>query len=224
MSDVREVHNAHTPVTEIRGAYVALQTPVILSRFPGDAHVDSFTTSYHEFGEDWISAETSVYRSEPFFTTHAECSDLFFWGCADAEPVTPGNIHHLRQTVADLTPLYRAARERERGWKDQAREELHRAYEAWTAAHPENKDENGNYPGWGKSEDFKEQEKKYPVTSYRYGEIISLLFSARSRGMRPQGAYYKLFPRDTWELFDACGPEREVGVGNPYVPGGNTHG
>ena len=40
------------------------------------------------------------------------------------------------------------------------------------------------------------------------------LFVARLRKMRPQGAAY---PEDErlWPLFDACGPEREVGMGNP---------
>lgn len=42
-----------------------------------------------------------------------------------------------------------------------------------------------------------------------------LLFCARSRGMRPQGAYYKHLPESTWLLFDACGPEREASPGNP---------
>lgn len=44
------------------------------------------------------------------------------------------------------------------------------------------------------------------------------LYCARRRGMRPQGAVY---PKDKrlWPLFDACGPEREVGPGNPYRPG-----
>lgn len=47
----------------------------------------------------------------------------------------------------------------------------------------------------------------------------TLLWVARARQMRPQGAYYSYFPRETWPLFDACGPERETGFGNPYRPG-----
>lgn len=44
------------------------------------------------------------------------------------------------------------------------------------------------------------------------------LYCARRRGMRPQGAAY---PEDKrlWPLFDACGPERPRGLGNPYLPG-----
>jgi len=40
------------------------------------------------------------------------------------------------------------------------------------------------------------------------------LFAARVRGMRPQGAAYPTDPA-LWPLFDACGPERETGLGNP---------
>lgn len=44
------------------------------------------------------------------------------------------------------------------------------------------------------------------------------LFACRVRKMRPQGAAYP-DERGLWPLFDACGPEREVGLGNPYRPG-----
>lgn len=43
----------------------------------------------------------------------------------------------------------------------------------------------------------------------------SLLWVARRRKMRPQGAYYKYFEDGVKPLFDACGPAREVGFGNP---------
>lgn len=46
-----------------------------------------------------------------------------------------------------------------------------------------------------------------------------LLYCARKRQMRPQGAYYKYIGKDLWPLFDACGPVREKGIGNPYNPG-----
>jgi hypothetical protein len=42
-----------------------------------------------------------------------------------------------------------------------------------------------------------------------------LLFCCRVRGMRPQGAYYKYLDDAEKPLFDACGPEREIGLGNP---------
>ena len=46
-----------------------------------------------------------------------------------------------------------------------------------------------------------------------------LLFCARMRGMRPQGGYYTTIEKAFWSLYDQCGPEREVGVGNPYKRG-----
>jgi hypothetical protein len=45
-----------------------------------------------------------------------------------------------------------------------------------------------------------------------------LLFCARQRKMRPQGAYYQTLPLDIWPLFDACGPEREVDAMNTPKP------
>jgi hypothetical protein len=45
-----------------------------------------------------------------------------------------------------------------------------------------------------------------------------MLFAARIRGIRPQGASYPP-ERELWPLLDACGPEREVEFGNPYKPG-----
>jgi hypothetical protein len=47
-----------------------------------------------------------------------------------------------------------------------------------------------------------------------------ILYCCRRRKMRPQGAVYKEgdkehIARVNWPLFDACGPEREVGFGNP---------
>lgn len=42
-----------------------------------------------------------------------------------------------------------------------------------------------------------------------------LLFCARVSKLRPQGAYYKYLPKELWPLFDACGPVREAGLGNP---------
>lgn len=42
------------------------------------------------------------------------------------------------------------------------------------------------------------------------------LFAARKRGMRVQGAFYNvLIPDNLKYLFDECGPEREINMGNP---------
>lgn len=45
------------------------------------------------------------------------------------------------------------------------------------------------------------------------------LWISRKRCERPQGAYYTYIDEQYWPLFNACGPEREVGSGNPYRPG-----
>mgnify|MGYP006280617621 CR=1 FL=1 len=43
------------------------------------------------------------------------------------------------------------------------------------------------------------------------------LYVARKRKMRPQGAYYKYFPKEIWPLFNACGPARPSDFGNPVA-------
>jgi len=50
-------------------------------------------------------------------------------------------------------------------------------------------------------------------------EFTAELYAARQRGMRPQGAAYPSQTHESWRrvsaLYDACGPERAVGFGNP---------
>lgn len=43
---------------------------------------------------------------------------------------------------------------------------------------------------------------------------IAELYAARIRGMRPQGAAYPT-SHDAQRLFNACGPARSTGLGNP---------
>ncbi len=50
---------------------------------------------------------------------------------------------------------------------------------------------------------------------YSADSFTGLLFCARVRKMRPQGAYYVHLPESLWSLFDACGPERPVDDLNP---------
>lgn len=38
-------------------------------------------------------------------TLFAECNDLFFWGTADAEPITVADVPLLRKALEDLRPL-----------------------------------------------------------------------------------------------------------------------
>jgi hypothetical protein len=83
-------------------------------------------------------------------------SDVFAWGCADAEDITPERLPVLQQAWLDC----------------------------------ETADD---------------------------GEWIAELYAARVRGMRPQGAAYPSAPAVA-ALFDACGPERPTGLGNPHKP------
>lgn len=48
---------------------------------------------------------------------------------------------------------------------------------------------------------------------------LASLYCARKRGMRPQGAWYRVaaLTPQVQALFDACGPERETGLGNPQT-------
>lgn len=89
-------------------------------------------------------------------TLLVSCNDLFFWGCADCEILTPDNIGDLEQAVKDAAAI-----------------------------------------------------------SDKCHSFAHLLWIARIRGMRPQGACYKYFPTELHELFNQCGPERETGFGNP---------
>lgn len=83
----------------------------------------------------------------------ANVSDVFDWGSADAEAITPERLPALRQALVDLTEAHAT--------------------------------------GW-----------------------IAELYAARIRGMRPQGASYPT-SRAAQALFNACGPERTCGLGNP---------
>lgn len=89
---------------------------------------------------------------------YANVSDVFAWGGADAEEITPATLPALEQAYADL-----------------------KAVEA--------------------------------------EEFTAELYAARRRGMRPQGAAYPSKTHESWRqvsaLYDACGPERGLGLGNP---------
>jgi hypothetical protein len=84
-------------------------------------------------------------------TFFVNCNDVFAWGCADAEDLTPENCDEFVKAC------------------NQALE---------------------------------------------YGPE---LFVARVRGMRPQGAFYEGMTESLAAAFNACGPEREVGPGNPFI-------
>ena len=43
-----------------------------------------------------------------------------------------------------------------------------------------------------------------------------LLYAARQRKLRPQGAAYTYIPKDLWPLFNAVGGKREINLLNPH--------
>lgn len=47
------------------------------------------------------------------------------------------------------------------------------------------------------------------------GQDGFILWVARKRGMRPQGAMYPHLDKELWHLFDAAGPARETDILNP---------
>lgn len=86
---------------------------------------------------------------------------------------------------------------------------------------------------WGTSDDEEITPETFDVLKQSIEDIkaiddelgmlyVNCLYAARVRGMRPQGAAYPVnedaIPncKEIWKLFDACGPEREESITNPF--------
>jgi hypothetical protein len=110
--------------------------------------------STHDLDNDMLSWRVED-ATTVFFSVNV--NDVFHWGCADNEAITPGNIDMLETTLAEIAP--------------------DRDYTRQSAA--------------------------------------LIVFAARSRKHRVQGAMYRHLPVDVWPLIDAAGPERPLGLGNP---------
>lgn len=98
------------------------------------------------------------------------CSDIFWWGTADSEDLTPENIEELEKAIDDMKKL-----------------------------------------GGQAAED----------SCVTFGQTVGqapLLFVARVRKMRPQGAMYAYLNTSVWHMFDACGPERDPTGANTPKP------
>ena len=136
-----------------------------------------FLLDFFRLTDAWeIDRELFWWRTDGEYapvTIFANCNDLFWWACADAEEVTPENIGALRKALEDIAPLVKAG--------DDAIEEK--------KARGEKQIFSSDPPMISKS-------------------MAVLLFCARARGMRPQGAYYDAFPPPLAALFDAAGPPR----------------
>jgi len=75
--------------------------------------------------------------------------------------------------------------------------------------------------GTGDAEEITEDDLTLFEESLKDGgwEVGYILYCARRRKMRPQGAAYSIIPEKYWPMFDACGPERKTDFGNPYRKG-----
>jgi hypothetical protein len=96
----------------------------------------------------YYDLQSSIYWKTNF-NFYIDCSDLFFWGASDLEPLIPENF----ATFIECMEIA--------------------------------------------------------------GSDGPLLFCAKVRECRPQKAFYQYFSEENKVLFDACGPERELGPGNP---------
>lgn len=147
-----------------------------------DVTVGPAATSKIEFIERLFLVMASAdCRDELFWwgkaaSFHINCNDTFYWGCADAEPVTWENLPLLEQTYLDLKAL-----------DSQPIENLRKGAE-------------GSFSdGLTLPADF----------------WLSLVFCARSRGMRPQGAVYPKGATAICEMLNAAGPDRDIDFCNP---------
>lgn len=84
---------------------------------------------------------------------------------------------------------------------------------------------------WGTADAEEITEENFPVLETAFADIIAasknhegpflfgaeaiMLFACRIRNLRPQNAVLKMLTAHILELFNACGPERPVGLGNP---------
>lgn len=107
-------------------------------------------------------------RSFTHMSVSAPCSDVFWWGSADAEEIGPDHVDAYGDAIADVQAALSALRD----------VDARPGFDSVLA-----------YAGW--------------------------LYAARSRNERPQGAMYPAIPGALWSLFDAAGPTRETGLGNP---------
>lgn len=202
-----------TSYTELPGAEIALRFLIAKAKWPGDIDMELNGPRYseHRYNHDTHQFD----KVDGYFITYINCSDTFFWGTSDCEELTEENIHIFEETVEELTAYYKKY-DNERGSLVRS-PALADARQKWLEDNP------GIDPNmWNQSKEFKEAKKPQDV-AYRLREGVEAaledLFCARVRGERPQGACYSRYPQELWPLFDAVGPERETGLGNPFKPG-----
>lgn len=132
----------------------------------------------------------------------ANVNDVFVWGCSDFEDMeTDEDVDQFEQALTDLL---------EAAGLEDYKMALDDYKKAASSSNPD--------ALVLASEVLNVASRAGDESIYDAAEHAGALYAARRRGLRPQGACY---PKDTrlWHLFDQCGPEREVGFGNPFAPG-----
>jgi hypothetical protein len=138
-------------------AALAVVLPLLDAKQAANDHLDFLRAAVDLIRRaDLPSEQILLSLDGPRISIAVNVSDVFAWGCADAEDITPERLPIL-----------------ERAWRD--------------------------------------------CEAADGGEWIAELYAARVRGMRPQGASYPSSAAVA-ALFDACGPERPTGLGNPRKP------
>jgi hypothetical protein len=195
--------------TDIPGAEIALTAIAALAGLDEEPRV-SYTT------KDWDDEKRGFVDVPEHYVTYLDCSDTFWWGTSDAEEVTEETFPILVDVIAALVPGYREAEKRRRGPEQEEADRLLKvAREEWEKDPDHDPKDSA---AWRNSPEFKEA-YSHQIWPHKFLPIGDL-FAARVRKMRPQGAAYKVrYDESIWHLFNECGPEREVGNGNPREPG-----
>lgn len=167
------------------------------------------------------TTDTSLDVPAGFYEVRVDCSDTFWWGTEDFEAVTPETWPTFVATLGDLKAHYEQTRRTYEQALRVASEARTAAFAAYREAHPDRSerdhwDANGNPIHY--TAPTIDEGAPHPN---RLAPVLTDLYAARVRHERPQGACYAAYPRQLWPMFDAVGPEREVGIGNPYAPGTN---
>jgi hypothetical protein len=212
-------------MTELQGAEIALRALELKGRleddgwFAGDYELSTTFRDWDYDPQNVQANENGIVKIDPQFSTWVDCSDTFMWGSADAEELTEENFGILMKTIHDLKPLVSAAQVLDQEATGRNHELYKQAYAAYQLAYP-NKADRAFWDEHGNPKQYEVPKGEYTGRAQRLRRSVSDLFVARVRNMRPQGAAYKVrYPEEIWGLFNAAGPEREVGLGNPRHPG-----
>jgi hypothetical protein len=174
--------------------------------------------------EEWNEDLGRVADIDPRYVTSLYCSDTFYWGGGDEEEVTRDTLGTLESTVAELKPLWQAAKTADKELARVEAGERRVAHAAWKAANPDDRDEHGNTPGWARSVEFQEIANRYRSLYKAPGFSVAVphLFAARSRRQRPQGACYSCTTEPCGHCSTPAGLSEKLARGTRTNPAGTT--